>query len=177
MLAHAVAIRAVAALPALPLGKGAVILILGGLVALVLSLAWSLLSPRAAAAPHVARAFSGHAAALAANGSMAAAHIVRVGAPAVELPTWLERVSDATLHMGFGNLRIVGADGASFLVTLTACRSCHRQGNGSAGCALEARSLERAVRVFAPHAVASEVRCHDRGQGLCVFELRPEGPS
>lgn len=169
--------------PFLPAGKGALILMLGGLAMLTFCLLFARFSsahappvmgnsaqanrnarrPKAAAAaPVVFRPTSAPVAPSAAVGNTSGAEWVAGLERAIEL-----------MHLGRGRILSADADRCAFF--LSACGSCRRGSKGVRGCERERKAIERALRAQAPRVHVSEVACNPSGQGACSFDIRRNG--
>lgn len=175
--------QGLAALPALPLGKGPLILILGGLFALGMSLVWTFLFPREA--PMAASAYAYTPRPLqrrqgAGGGSGGAASVwepVAERQQVEERPDdgWLRELGEATQRMGYGTLQVISSRPHVYRVRLTDCRSCHYRAARTVGCEVERQALECAAEACVGVAEVTEAFCHARREGPCVFEIRTGG--
>ncbi|MES2154724.1 MAG: hypothetical protein V4510_06265 [bacterium] len=174
----------IAAIPFLPAGKGALILILGGLAMLTVCVLFA----RFHAGPQAAHDQSGQARMASPpprrNARPQGATVRRV-APTAPLPPspatpgvvprWvagLERAA-AVMHLGAG--RIVSADDDRCLFLLSGCGSCRMGRKGGHGCDRERKAIGRALRSQAPRVHVSEASCNASGAGACSFEIRRLG--
>ena len=142
-LAHA---GLLAGIPFLPAGKGALILILGGLAVLPFSLLWS--RARAPPAP------------------------VLVGPRDAQ---WATGLQDVMTKAGVGPCRVLAVDAQRCIVSLASCGTCHRARliqRRPHGCEAERRALQKGARPLVPAAVVREIACDPLGQGACTFEVR-----
>lgn len=162
------------AVPFLPRGKGALILILGGLAALVLSLLWSVVAPR-----------SHHRVAPRATGSRPKVRIAPRGlatraaaarnAEQVHMDPgafWVRTVMSTAAHAGLGRPALVESEPGRHTILLTDCCTCRNRRRGH-GCERERGILERAMKSFAPRGRAVELACNTGRRGSCTFVLLP----
>lgn len=165
---------AVAALPFLPRGKGALILILGGMAALALALLWSFLGPR----PHRDRTSrptrSRPMVGVAHGGLVARAVATRDANQAIMDPgaPWVRTVISTAVHAELGKPKLIQSEPGRHTIHLSNCRTCRTRRRGH-GCEQERGILERAVKTFAPRGRVVEVKCSTDPRGSCTFVLLP----
>lgn len=189
--------QALASVPTLPMGQGALILIVGGIFAAGVSLVWTVLMPREVPVqaaqrgwPHarttkaasrsvpmrdVSRRFpaGGHApGSRRAPSPVTASRPKRGGVPGL---AWLGQISMVTQKQGLGSIEPVAIwDDDHCHLRLTECRSC-RSGGKSAGCEVERQLLEDEVERFIPDPQVVEVHCRARAEEACVFDVQAGG--
>lgn len=165
---------ALAALPFLPRGKGALILILGGIMILALSLFWSLFRPRRGQATQQGKTQPREQAARldsSAPGPWADAP-ARFGAALQFGASWVGALMVTAARAGLGRPELLTSDPLRHVLLLADCRSCRRPRRGS-GCEYERDALERVMRAFEPNGRVIELVCNQHRGGACTFELRP----
>lgn len=183
-----------ASLPALPLGKGALILIVGGIFAASISLVWTLMMPRETSMrasaqiswPHTQRhagtarpvpmrhrqRVSGRAAAQPRPRAPPRARGRRGRARFPAGIAWLGQVSMVTEQRGLGEVEPVAVwDDDHCQVRLTECRSC-KGGGTTGGCEAERQIIEGEVERYVAHPHVVEVDCQAQDGGSCVFDVR-----
>lgn len=147
------------ALPFLPVGRGALILILGGVSTLSLSLILLLVRPRRI--PDGAKQPSGGA------GRMAGLVERTLRGPLKVKPgSWHHALQVRAAAGGIRNLNFQVAEGNHCLVLVEGCVSCRR---GRNGCDRERRTIERAIRVLHRRARVVEVSCRLSNKPQCAF--------
>lgn len=169
----------------LPMGKGALILVFGGLFALASSLFLAMFSPRPqpAGAPHRAGAqevrFTSASTAAVQDRPRTQGRGRGRGRPrprpmASSGRPWHDTLSEETRRCGYGQAEIVASGGGIWRIRLTACRSCRTRTVRSSreGCRSERRTIERVVRDVMPKAEVFETTCRSRLQDACIFEVR-----
>lgn len=163
---YAAADSTVAALPFLPRGKGALILILGGMAVLVVSLLWSSLVPRSAG---VRGRASSRAHAFFAPASAPPSRAPAM-TPSQSVPPWIAGVIELANREGLGRAALIMDGEARPVLRLSNCRTCQRRGT-ALGCEHERVTLERLVRTFMASGRVLEVSCNADRRGTCTFEL------
>lgn len=166
-----------AALPFLPRGKGALILMLGGMLVLTFSLLWSFITPRRQVMQPVR------------NGTRTVQPVPRgeafpqtPGAPPrsrVLFDTgtyWIRSVLSTAARAGLGRPELVQSGPDRHVIRLSNCKSCHERRRGP-GCELERRTLEQVMQTFAPRGRVVELSCNAGTPISCTFELRPGVPA
>lgn len=169
---------ATAALPFLPRGKGALILILGGLAMLAVSLLSARFSSGRVRLIPAATSTQGYRVGQPPAHTMATQTAARrhtravASAATVHLPAWVAGIEGQVERMQLGQGHVVRADADHCVVELAGCGSCRTRRRGAPrGCAEERRSIEQAVAVRAPWARVTEVACDAAGDGSCTFEI------
>lgn len=160
--------------PFLPHGKGALILILGGMVVLCFSLLWSFLTParrgpfpaRPSSGRVVSGAHPGRALATPPPASPVAVAVAYQGTP------WIRAVLATAGRAGLGRAELRLSGPGRHVIVLSNCRSCRGRRRGF-GCEHERGMLEHVMRAFAPHGRVVETACNSASTGACTFELRP----
>jgi hypothetical protein len=158
-----------ALLPFLPAGRGALILIFGGLLVLPLSLLMSgaprrpapaqpiLFTPTAAPAPPIPPATS-----------PSVALPVPVAFPASPRP-WAGTGLERAIRRAVGATQLLAAAPGHYVVRLGRCDSCNRR---LAGCERERAALARAVAPYLQQAQVAERACAQRGRREpCTFDI------
>lgn len=158
----------IAALPFLPRGKGATILILGGILVLGLAFLLTLFSPGRANGSRASRsAHNGAATALAVpivvRGPSAALNDKRLG--------WSGPLIRGVAHAGVQGMTILAVEPERVVVRLDRCRTCERQSSRRLQCEPERRLFVRMGRATGQHVEVAELLCRQQGQGTCVFEI------
>lgn len=152
----------------LPLGKGAVILMLGGFLMLMITLLWSLMMPRPGPVGTGPRQVAtGRAPPRAMFGPGGGAVATRP----VARPRWLVSVDTAARRARLGHVEVVGSSAGRPRLRLTECQSCRGRGSIE-GCTAERDVIGRAVVVTEPEATVVEVSCRAHDGETCVFEVR-----
>lgn len=188
-----------AAMPFLPRGKGALILIQGGLVVLGFSLLWSLLTPRGAPVVQGGGA-TPRRAVIVQPPTRPVQFLERPTQPILkqfqkqtwtEVPArapafvpvpnptpvqqtsanWVGSVLEKAMRPRVGRTRLLSANPQWFILTVNACRSCRERSKGPSGCAVERAHIEECIRPTAPKAVVTEVSCNLLGHGACTFKV------
>lgn len=156
----------------LPRGKGALILILGGMVVLTFSLLLSSFVRRRSADDMEGR--SGSRKARPARNSFATRPVAPaaggISSPAPE--PWMRAVMATASRAGLGRPELLESEPLRHVVFLADCRACRGRRRGS-GCEHERSILERVMRTFAPQGRVVELTCNADRRGGCTFELRP----
>lgn len=161
----------VQALPFLPRGKGATILLLGGLAVLCSSLLWSLARPRGR--PSAGSSGRWGNAGLAAIRSLPSP--TRLGSPsgdAKQQPRWLRAVMSDASRQGMAGIRLVQAGRNHAVLRPLACASCRLGSRPMHGCERERSILDRLLAAHARGGRVVEVACSATGRTPCSFELR-----
>lgn len=167
----------------LPTGKGALILILGGLVMLAVTaiLARVMAGPPAPPAPSrtdrtavVRRKPSRPRSRPPSTGRAGAGASTRKPGASTRKrgAQWadgLERAVQAK-HRGAG--RVTSADRTRCFFVLDDCRSCRHHRKRRDGCERERASIQKAVQGLAPRARVVEKSCNPARKGVCIFEIR-----
>ena len=154
------------ALPFLPRGKGAAILIMGGMALLAFSLCWSMLVLRTARSTLRSQAR--------ARGSPRQAPSPPAGhtpgpVMGIRVP-WLGTVLATAVRSGIGEPQITRLETNRQVLRLDNCRAC-RGRRGAPGCERERAALERVLCAMSPHAEVTEIACNTDRKGACTFEL------
>jgi hypothetical protein len=175
-----------AVLPFLPAGRGALILILGGLLVLPVSLLMSRvgLRPLSASLQSVQVAgTAGGGSGLGASTVVPAAFIDVTGqvpyhgagahAPARPMPPrvatgWSGSAMEHSLRQAVGGTQLVWAAPGHYVVRLGRCNSCARR---LAGCEGERAAIERTMGQFLRSVRVLERTCGQRQRGGCTFEI------
>lgn len=162
------------AVPFLPAGKGALILVLGGFVMLGLALLAALFAPRPTSLPVPLRRNlirqTAPVSFMSATPPAQPQGLVRAGANAPNGWAWAFERAAEQLPMGQGH--VVDADGARCVYVLDRCASCVRHTRGRHGCERERNALQRAIQRLEPRALVSETACDVNGRATCTFEIR-----
>jgi hypothetical protein len=170
------------ALPFLPAGRGALILILGGLLVLPIALLFSRGGPR----PRPEMAFvpmaRPHPPARPAQQAPPTypaqpTHLAQPAQPVQPAPQpavpqgrgWAGTGLERALRQAVGWTELVAAEPGRYLVRLGHCGSCAR---GAPACVEERGALERAVQPYLRHAQVAEQACAQAGGRACTFEIR-----
>ncbi len=165
-----------AALPFLPRGKGALILMLGGMLVLTFSLLWSFVTPRRQGAQGLQ------------TGTRVIPNVLPgeflrpPGAPARDRVRfdagtyWIRSVLSTAARAGLGRPELVQSGPGRHVIRLSNCRSCHERRRG-AGCEEERGTLEQVMQTFAPRGRVVELSCSVGTPIACTFELRPGVPA
>ena len=153
---------AAAGLRSLPPGKGALILILGGLVVLGLVL---LFVRFGSASAHEAP--RGH------PRSEARSFVATLQGPKAfrAVPHWVSGLDGELDRRHLGHGRLLLADAGRCVIQLEGCASCRTAGSRMHACERERSAIEALVRAGAPGARVSEIACDVAGQGRCTFEI------
>lgn len=167
----------VAVLPFLPQGKGATILILGGILVVAFAFVLSLFSGRAEPSAGRRSTYAGVSA-------VARGHAPRLEqARTAPLPVhqapdsddaylgWARPVVRAASSAGIGPMTVLNADPERVVVRLDGCGSCQRGIHRGNGCVGELSVMVTAVVDTRTSARVEEVMCHQWGHGVCVFEI------
>ncbi len=172
---------ALAAVPFLPNGKGALILILGGLAMLAFSLFIARLSSgpvppstfglvaqrRSNVAPVVFRAITGPK-----TDEQNVGTATEISPPGAE---WVAGLEASVERLRLGRGRILRTDSDRCLFFLADCKTCRNRRAGEHGCDRERKLIEGAVRRVASRARVTEMSCDSSGQGACTFEIFRRG--
>lgn len=163
------------ALPFLPMGKGALILIAGGGVVMAFSLVWSLFSRRADPASIAAHAPRRRPRIMPRRTVAPANHAPWLVSHSQALPPverWMTSVMSNVARQGLGRPRLVSAEPGHQVLFMVGCRSCSDRRPDATGCDRERAVLEEELRAFAPTGRVVETRCDEtRTQGGCTFDL------
>jgi hypothetical protein len=136
-------------LPFLPPGRGALILILGGLLVLPVSLLMSRVGSR-----------SGQA--------VAPLAFIPVAAPPAARP-WAGTGIERAIRQAVGGTQLLSAAPGHYVVQLNRCDSCIRR---VPGCGHERDAIERAVAPYLAAARVSERLCaQERRRAACTFDI------
>ncbi|MHB8632904.1 MAG: hypothetical protein ACYDBQ_02890 [Thermoplasmatota archaeon] len=150
-----------ARVPFLPVGKGALILILGGL----LMLAFSFVMGTGSRTVPPSRATPGRPA-------PRAALLVPPPSRPPAATNWVGSALERALRVEVGPTTASAPGSGSLVVVVEDCLSCtsriRRRGGGCPG---EASAIERAVRLTYRKATALEIACRASGAPRCSFEL------
>lgn len=162
------------AAPFLPQGKGALILILGGMATLALALLWSFFGPRphrgAMLRPTRSRPMIGVA-----HGGLVTRTVAARGANPTIMDSgapWVRTVMSTAVHAELGKPALVHSESGRHTIQLSNCRTCRTRRRGN-GCEHERGILERAVKTFAPRGRVVELTCNSDPRGTCTFVLLP----
>lgn len=166
------------AIPFLPRGKGALILIFGGMAVLTFSLLWSSVLHRRSAAiePDVQDTTSTRPTRGSLSIRLAETPPPPLGVPPDTRVAWLRTVMATAARAGLGQAELVQSESLRHVVLLTNCRACRGRRRGS-GCEHERRLLEQIMRTFAPQGRVVELTCNAGRRGACTFELRSGAPA
>lgn len=163
--------RVLAALPALPHGKGASILILGGLLMLTVALVWSMLQPTVLPASHDAPGDRRQHRPVAQTAPQPSGAMPHVDWNAPQATHRLEPLLEAARQRGIGRMTVLATWPGRSLVRLDECPSCRRHANPGKECREAARMLREAAQQLGDQVTTEERRCRSRGHGACVFEV------
>lgn len=176
------------AAPFLPTGRGALILILGGLMMLPIALFMSRMG-----APHAPQGRPARQPRRAGdpNAPLAFVPVAPIPAPATApqawpaaTPRWQEAWAtpatparpwagtglERALRQAVGGTHLLASAPGHYVVRLDACTSCARHAYGCAG---ERMAIERAVAPYLRDAVVAERACHQQDRRLaCTFDIR-----
>lgn len=155
------------ALPFLPRGKGAAILILGGMALLAFSLCWSMLVLRSARSTLRIQARTRNHPRQTPRPTAAKTPSLVMG---IRVP-WLGTLLATAVRSGLGEPEIIGVEPNRQVLRLDNCRGC-RGRQKSSGCERERADLERVIRSLSPNAEVTETACNLGRKGACNFELR-----
>lgn len=166
-----------AATPFLPRGKGALILMLGGMLVLTFSLLWSFIVPRR---PGVQPLRSGtRIIPSAARGQTFLKPQASPSKASVFLDAgayWIRSILSTAARAGLGRPELLHSEPLRHVIRLYNCRSCVERRRG-VGCEHERRTLEQVMQAFAPRGRVVELSCNAGNPVSCTFELRPGRPA
>jgi hypothetical protein len=179
------AARLLEVLPFLPPGRGALILILGGLIVLPFSLLMSRVGagraashaprvPQPILAPYYQEGSSMRALAVPKpNGSREAANPVafaEVPHMQTQARPWQGTAMERALRIAVGATHLLAASPGHYVVSLGRCESCARR---LSGCGLERGAIERAMEPYLRRVQVTERACGQRSRRTaCTFDIR-----
>lgn len=162
----------------LPPGKGASILIIGGIGMLAFSLAAALRVPQGqpTGSPSTSTTFRRHVGR--ASGRDERDELVEfsaVHAGKAPEPAWFQAVQRAASEAGFGSAALLQGSSGRRAVAIPGCHAPGRDGDGS-NCNRAREVIQEAVGSELPNSRVATVRCNARNPRPCVFEILAEAP-